>query len=397
MSLPSDFVESLSAVHPVTVIDRIYNRAKAGNTANTLTQWVLTNELRPIDIFCYFAARFGPPNGSLNALRADQSDNLFHWEWVCDYQNIQFRILGLTFRTEIFISGREYDDEDKKSLISQFRESFNTYGQSMGSVRKQLEPWIEFVNPYQRIRRAIDALLHDLKLLNIDMENDQIPPIYDRRPDDDYRSLWNEQAVLYSRAIGLAFGIRAMLPVLAEAFVNLLLYMLMKPELKTDSRLRDNAFRQPIDIRIRGLSHNCLGFKQPVDFTIEACKRFHTLMNERNDLLHGNVVIDKLMFNEVSFWRTIPIFHKYTTMWERSRGVYSKAAGVDKIDEECGIVDQFIDYLLSCLEDSYRPHFERLSSPYDLGIRKDTGLVGVLFPEVLVDFVTIAAKPEATE
>ena len=58
---------------------------------------------------------------------------------------------------------------------------------------------------------------------------------------------------LYSRATGLCFGVRSMLPVMAEAFVNILLYMLMKPALKKDDRLRENLFRQSIDIRIKSL------------------------------------------------------------------------------------------------------------------------------------------------
>lgn len=36
---------------------------------------------------------------------------------------------------------------------------------------------------------------------------------------------------------------RSMLPVMAEAFVNLLMYLLMKPTLKKDDRLRENIIR----------------------------------------------------------------------------------------------------------------------------------------------------------
>lgn len=49
--------------------------------------WEFTNEIKPLDLYCYLYAKFGPPNGIQNFLRADDSDNLIHWEWtlVGDY------------------------------------------------------------------------------------------------------------------------------------------------------------------------------------------------------------------------------------------------------------------------------------------------------------------------
>jgi hypothetical protein len=95
-------------------------------------------------------------------------------------------------------------------------------------------------------------------------------------------------ATRYSKGLGLCFGIRSMLPVMAEAFVNLLLFALMRPELKSNQRLRDNTIRQPIDIRIMNLSVTCTGFESQVDYKHAAFKAYHTLVNERNDLLHGD-------------------------------------------------------------------------------------------------------------
>ena len=118
---------------------------------------------------------------------------------------------------------------------------------------------------------------------------------------DGCEKIWREQATKYSRALGFSFGVRSMLPVMAEAFVNLILYNLMKPELAKDQRLKDSIIRMPIDVRIKPLSNNCHGFKQQVDYSMQACKDYHSLVNDRNDLLHGNIVIGKLKFNDLYF------------------------------------------------------------------------------------------------
>lgn len=189
----------------------------------------------------------------------------------------------------------------------------------------------------------------------------------------------------YSKGLGLCFGIRSMLPVLAEAYVNLMLFILMRPDLKGDERLRENTLRQPIDIRIKSLHISCVGFAKPVDYASPQCKAYHSLVNERNDLLHGNVVVEKLRFNEVFFAGNVPVFKTYRSMWERTVGVEIGAVGLSRLAEEVQTVDAFIDYVTGCLKPEVKENIELIADKHDLGWNDKTGRVGVLFPDRLVD------------
>ena len=42
---------------------------------------VVRSRLKPVDVYSYLRARFGEPNGFLNFLRRDDSDNLIHWDF----------------------------------------------------------------------------------------------------------------------------------------------------------------------------------------------------------------------------------------------------------------------------------------------------------------------------
>ena len=255
----------------------------------------------------------------------------------------------------------------------------------MSIVRRSLEKWTEFSNPYYRLKRAVDELVKDLKSLDLNPDNDQgqVPhaPI-DLAGDSEY---WTDLSSRYSRKLGLCFGIRSMLPVMAEAFVNLLFFVLMKPEVRRDQRLSDNVQRQPIDIRIKSLNLYCDGFVAPIDFTHEACKHYHTLMNERNDLLHGNVVVEKLRFNEVYFQGRVPIFNEYRSFWQRTIGLDAQAVGLGKVLRELEVVDDFIAYLLSTLTPAKRRSIELIAMKRDLGQNEEDGRLGILFPDHLVD------------
>ena len=393
MPLPSDFLNSWEYLPPPEVFEMIQQAPKPLDSAH----WIIHNEIRPADLFCYLGARFGPPNGVQNFLRDDDSDNLIHWDWTFRTSTGHVMILGMNFRTEVLLgSDAEVGLDDREKFIQRLKADFGNYGKGMSELRKFLEPWVEFVNPYQRLRHSITQLLEQLNALGLDPANEQIAdPFADMSPVE-AKGRWQDIARRYSQGVGLCFGIRSMLPVMAEAFVNMLLYVLMRPEIRNDARLRDNAFRQPIDVRVKSLSINCIGFARQVDYSTPACARYHSLVNERNDLLHGNVVIDKLKFNEVYFWGKVPVFKEYRSMWQRSIGVSIQAAGLEGVSDELATVDQFTEYLLTCLEDEVRPLVERVLNRRDLGFNTKTGRVGVLFPGWLVDMKPAFRSAEGT-
>ena len=363
--------------------------------------WALRDEVRPVDLYCYLWARFGPPNGFQNFLRKDDSDNLIHWDWTLSCNHGWMIILGMNFRTEVqFVGCFPFSEADKDKLIQQLKSDFANFGKQMSEIRKtMLETWTEFINPYHRLRSSVDQLHEEIKALSLDPSRDAFPDLIDSSEGGAFETKWKDVSIRYNKGVGICFGIRSMLPVMAEAFVNLLLFVLMKTDLKSDPRLRENTIRQQIDIRIKSLHLTCIGFARPVDYSHTACGNYHSLVNERNDLLHGNVVIEKLRFNEVYFNGRVPIFKDYRSMWERSLGVEVSAVGLDRLTAELRVIDEFVAYVLSCLQPDVREQIERIMQNRDLGLNKDTGRIGILFPGHLVDMQLVmrAAQPCRSE
>jgi len=302
----------------------------------------------------------------------------------------------MNFRTEVWVSANiDIAEEDKLTLVSLIKADFPNHGRKMSEIRKELENWIEFVNPYQRIKKSVDKLLFDLRELNLRPEDEAIPDI--TYADGVQEDRWHELLGKYSQGLGLCFGIRSMLPVMAEAFVNLVLFVLMRADLKSDERLRENTIRQPIDVRVKSLHIVCVGFSHPVDYSHDACKAYHSLVNERNDLLHGNVILEKLKFNDVFFNGRVPVFKQYRSMWERSVGVEIQSVGLHRLEREVETVNNFTAYLKSCMDKDVCAQFERIAETRDLGLNSGNGRIGILFPGHLVDFIPIFSKSEKSD
>jgi len=113
MTIPTNFFDNLEFVHPKDIVD-IFS---ANDRPSPGFRWIFKNELRPIDLYCYFGSRFGQPNGIQNFLRGDHSDNLIHWEWFLRTDGGFLTIQGMNFRTEIWISGNGIVADDIENLL----------------------------------------------------------------------------------------------------------------------------------------------------------------------------------------------------------------------------------------------------------------------------------------
>lgn len=379
MTLPVDYVSSWACISMTEIIAEVQKRVGVSN------RLIIRNEITPADLCSYFMARFGSPNGIQNILRKDDSDNLIHWEWVFRTPRGLITFQGQNFRTEIwFSSGESCSQEDLPELLALIKADFKAHGREMSEFRKKMEDWTEFVNPYNRIKSSVECLLNEIDGLKMQPEDEAIS-MADSAAQMTSQP-WSELVEKYSKGLGLCFGVRSMLPVMAETYINLLMFVLLRDDIKSDARLREHLIRQPIDIRVKTLHTNCIGFSKAVDYSSDQCKAYHTLVNERNDLLHGNVVIEKLKFSEVYFVGKVPVFKEYKTMWERTVGVDVEAVGLHRLQNEVKVVHDLIDYINSCLDPDVRGQVEFLAELRDLGLNKKTGRVGVLFGSHLVDF-----------
>ena len=285
------FFLELKDLSPKEILE-LLDKKKLNSSSKKGEIWEITNEIKPIDLFCYLSAKYGDPNGILTILKNDNSDNLIHWDWMLDSPKGLVHIQGHNFRTEIHVSGEVIESGlNKFDFISQIKADFKNYGQGISITKKSLEKWTEFINPYYRIKSTIEQSFIKLNELNLNLEQDRIDLkiTQNQLEFEEVKERWTQTLQKYDFAVGQVFGLRAMLPVMAESFVNFLLFILARPEIKSNDRLYQTTIRQPIDIRVQSLHLNCNGFSSNVDYTAEECKKFQTLMNERNDLLHGNV------------------------------------------------------------------------------------------------------------
>lgn len=376
MENPIDKLDSWQAMN----LERMQKMLKEELPLKNFGRWVFTNDISPLDLYVYLKARFGLPNGFQMFLKNPSSDNFIHWHWTLQVDEDIIDFMGFNMYAEALMHDRQdFSIHEGHRFEEGIKQDFKNIGKRMSEVRKDLEKWHIFVNPYNRLRKVIDRFSNELNNLSIDKI--EIPKLPHRQEElKGFEDKFKNCLDSYSKAMGLGTSLRMLAPVLAEAFVNLVIFLLAKPDIKQDSRMYNDVLRREIDVRVKSLHINCEGFNQAIPSDAQEFKDFHTLMNGRNDFLHGNIDPVKLKYEVMFFDKNTPIPKSYND--------FSKLALVNSlihVEPEVAlrdvmIVDCFIKLVIDQMNDTTAEIVKRFMETSNPGWRDDTMKAGILFP-----------------
>jgi hypothetical protein len=370
-------------------LERI-GRQNKETTGNAVFKSILAvrNNLSPLDMYCYLKARFGEPNGFQNFLRRDSSHNLFHWDFNLKAAEEDVYIVG-TFREIHLALSEELADNDWPNLIRRIKSDYGRVGTEKGDVLNSLEKWVIFPNKFVAVAEVC-ADLHFGILQSIRKSSPyKIPPIFSAKSDsvatDDQeakvlRRVVRRSTKLYRDCLELSL----MTPVLAEAFINMAILILCKKRIRENKRQFDAFIRSNIDVKIFDLPDKCTGFARRIDQNSPTFKRFMTVMQNRNNAIHGNVDPQREQTEVVYFDGRRPLFREsgdHISIHFETLARQFKPEAVVKDYED---TYEFLVSLAECLKPSVAKGFwQIIEDPrpgFDLGRR----IMGCLMPEVTV-------------
>lgn len=334
-----------------------------------------------LDFYTYLKARFGKPNGMQSFMRSNDSDNLFHWDYLIKAGEINLYIVGMSRETHLMV-GFELTDDEWLQLIAAIKSHFGEVGRQKSEILKTLEKWHVFSNPYVSIANlcadkhgTITDWLEEKKIADAAEESDE-----------EYATI-KASSERAARLYGDCLQLRLMTPVMAEAFINLLILALCKPDVRNDTRQYNSFIRSNIDVKIVDMFYKCEGFERRPDARDAEFTAFKAIMDHRNNRIHGNIRPEIDAFEIVYFDGTIPV---YPVGGDHLAAFFE---GLERQNDPQGVVADYENvhafqaYLLSCLNDAARHLIETLADDPYPGWRKDKQRCGHLFPDYVVTSV----------
>jgi hypothetical protein len=138
-----------------------------------------------------------------------------------------------------------------------------------------------------------------------------------------------------------------------EGLLNLIYELYLKADLR-DERIYDRLSREQIDIKVRLAPLYCDCFSdKPLDYNSDVFKRFHSIVNLRNDFIHANFT--------KPMKRSVVLEDGYTFIVEHSsRDKNGLPKSIDVLTEvDLNLIKESISQMIDLIAEGMKPRFRR--------------------------------------
>lgn len=351
-------------------------RNKRGGRPDIL---VVRDKISTVDMYCYLKARFGEPNGFQTFLAKDDSDNWIHWDYNLKAGDADIHITGMSRETHIMTTER-LSDEQWRDLVTNIKADFARIGKDKSAVLKSLERWAVFQNKFVQIANAC-AEKHALiaEFLSNKPEYFTLKP-RSKRDAASWAKEMSARNKLRSDMAQACLELSLLTPVMAEAFINMTILMLCKPEVRENKRQFDAFIRSQIDAKIFDLPYKCAGFVSGIDPKATPLVEFKRIMDKRNHEIHGNIDPEREKIEVVYFDNKRPLFVETGDHVGKFIESIERQAQPDTVVNDYENTHEFLASIVSCLEKDLQPSFWRIMDDTHPGYDAKRKKVGALFP-----------------
>lgn len=350
------------------------------------SKWTSDGSLKQIELYCLLKASFGPPNGLFMAARAPQSGNFIEWHYVLTRNGVVLQLLGSSSFLELWLQSddaAQTSDIDWQYFSKSIIQTLEANRQLIAEQKAQLEKWDVFLNTHWRLVQLLDHYHVQFSKVVIHLPR-PLPHVATKAQ----LSIYNQQmkklgdAVFQKRNAGLV--VRMLVPVALESLVNLTILVLAVPSVRKDDRLLEDCFRKAIDIRLKTLHLVCQGLQHEINQNDDRFKQVLRVMQSRNDLLHGNVEPHTNALQVVFFDGTIPLLPAETDISVQFASETLYGVEDDKVSEDYNSIKGLRTLIVDALSPNLRKGYEAALDNTQLGWRKDTRRIGILFNNTLM-------------
>lgn len=342
---------------------------------------VLQNLISPLDLYAYLRARFGQSNGIQSIIVEEDSNNIFHWDYFIETGDGLAIFTGATQEVHVLVK-RTMSDADWLQFIDAVKGDFASVGRQKSEVIASFEKWYIFPNRFLSIANRSAELYHSLSTALPRIERD-----INKRPvrsnDEDFGAKAKARSRLINKVTEACIELPILTPILFETFIGLIVAFMTKPEVRENERLFESFKRSPLDVKIYDLANRCTGFLRGIDPKNEVMARYWTIVNRRNDVIHGNLDPVRDALEVVYFDGKKPLYRsgadRIVHFW---RGLLRQYAPAQVLADYL-TAHEFIVEIIDHMTPESRATMTMLMSDSQPGWDDKRKKLGILFPQYL--------------
>lgn len=187
-----------------------------------------------------------------------------------------------------------------------------------------------------------------------------LPKITTKRSIKKYESALKQISKRATDLHGDCLKLRLLTPIMAEAFINMVILVFCKDEVRNDKNQYEAFLRLNLPERLAALNEYCHGFTSPINLSTDVYRDFKRIMDRRNFAIHGNIDPIREQIEVVYFEGKRPIFAEggdnILNFFEHLERIYSPQEAVADYEATHLFLFEIMDHL----SDDHRLFFEQV-------------------------------------
>lgn len=342
-------------------------------------RFILAPEFSEIRLFSLLKWRFGGPNGILTFLgpRGGDPDGPFKWDFLfTPVEPLRLQVIRKVAGIEVWWWGADTRRED---VIAYLKKNLSEHSDAIDKTIASLEEYTLLLNPYVRYRSIVDSCIEELR-----KPSPAAPAIpADIQVDKAFYAQLGEEFSQYMKAVDRQ-AVFAILSVsasafMAEAYLNLLLAVLLRKEIRASRRLLKDTLHRPWRTKLERLPADCQFIDHAPDLDDPRVREVSKLFELRNQLAHSYPDPKRFKVGTMWFQESFPVLPTAVPFHEYALALNNQLPSVEEA-LECGeAVIGFVEYLQTLVSETIARELQLLSNANPLGYNRSKKIYGVPF------------------
>jgi len=341
---------------------------------------MLPSDFDEIRLFALLLWRFKAPNGFLSFLGPEggDPDGPFKWDFLLQTNGVHIQVIRSVNGLELWWWGRSAAPEH---VVEYLTRNMDLHCDDIDRVIATLEEYALLLNPYAR-HKNMAALARD-ELVQLEPKP-PTTPVAPGTPEDelhafgralqDYYKVIDRQA-MYSMLLVTESAY------MAEAYLNLLYAILMRPVLRQSGQLQAECLLRKWRSKIEHLPADCLHVAKSPDMGDTRIRDAKWLFGLRNRIAHSYPDRSEMKVGKMWFFQRFPVFPVAAPSAELARVLVNQLPTRDEALRAHAVAEALVTFLRDLVDPEVAQTLDMVAGAQPLGYNETKAIYGVPFAD----------------
>jgi hypothetical protein len=360
-------------------------------------QMTLPQDFPELRLFALLKWHMGGPNGPFTMLLENPSgdpDAAFKWDYLfVPAGDLKLQIIRAVRGIDIWWWGTEVAPDD---IVAYLHDNLARYEKEIEEVIAGLEQYTLIMNPYVRHRAIARFASEDLDKVN-PVEPKHPEGLLSREQIAEYIEHCKQYMNLVERQASLLLLLVTESAFMAEAYLNLLIAILVRPQIRATKAIMDECLLRNWRAKIQRLHVDCHGIPEAADLGDARVANAKRMFDIRNRVAHSYPDREAMAVGKMWFDQCFPVLEKAEAFSNLAIVPNNQLPSLEEARFCWKVSNALVEFLTDLVDPRRRDDIRLAAKANPLGYNETKKIYGIPFGPVVIMSVAPGKGPAPEE